>query len=136
MSVSSSAASYTLNVGAVGVVGSFMGMPLDAMILGAVAGAVIHGLSGATTRSHGLVTIITSTLLAGAFSPTIVGWLIHDLNFGNPESEASMLKPLVPVVIGACWPWLAPMVHQGAKQVFDALVGRIVKLVEFFGGTK
>ena len=136
MPVSSSAASYTLNVGAVGVVGSFMGMPLDAMILGAVAGAVIHGLTGAGTRSQGIVTIITSTLLAGAFSPPIVGWLIHNLEFGNPESESSMLKPLVSVLIGACWPWLAPMVHQGAKQVFDAVVGRIVKLVEFFGGTK
>lgn len=127
---------YTLNVGMVGVVGSFVGMPLDALILGAFAGGIIHGLSKAGTRGQGLVTVVTSTLLAGAFSPAVVGWLVHNFDFGGAEAGTAMLKPLVPVLIGATWPWIAPMVHQGAKQVFDAVVNRVIKLIEFIGGSK
>ena len=57
-------AAYAMNVGAVGIVGSFLGLPLEAMILGTIAGAVVHGLNRAVTRPNGIATIITSALLA------------------------------------------------------------------------
>ena len=131
-----SVSTYTLNVGIVSVAGSFIGMPLDAMVLGAIAGGIVHGRARAGTRLNGIVTVLISTILAGAFSPAIVGWAVHNFDFGDPSAEVSMMKPLIPVIIGAVWPWLAPMVHQGVKQVFDAAFGRIVKLIEFFGGSK
>lgn len=136
VSTTATASNYALNVGAVGVVGTFMGMPLDALILGAFAGAVAHGLNRAGGRSNGVVTIIASTLLAGAFSPAAVGWLVHYFDFGGSEYEAVMFKPLVPVLIGAAWPWLMPLISDGMKQVWAAFVGRMVGLIEFFGGSK
>lgn len=120
-----------LNVGEVGVIGSFMGMPLDALILGAFAGAVMHGLNRAGTKRHGIATIITSTLLAGAFSPAIIGYLIHHMHFAEEGARLEMLKPLVPVLIGASWPWLLPLVSDGLKDVWSAFVGRVIKFIDW-----
>ncbi|MFC3873328.1 hypothetical protein [Neisseria musculi] len=136
VNTTATASNYALNVGAIGVVGTFIGMPLDALILGAFAGAAAHGLNRAGKRSNGMATIIAGTLLAGAFSPAVVGWLVHYFDFGDTESETAMLKPLVPVLIGAAWPWLMAMISDGLKQVWAAFVGRVVKLIEFFGGDR
>lgn len=111
-------------------------MPLDALILGAIAGAVANGLNRAGGRSNGIVTIVASTLLAGAFSPAAVGWLVHYFDFGEANHEAVMFKPLVPVLIGAAWPWMMPLISDGLKQVWAAFVGRVIRLIEFFGGGK
>lgn len=126
-----SGAGYALNLGAVGVVGSFMGMPLDALILGVMAGAVMHGLNPAGSSRHGLTTVITSSLLAGAFSPSVVGLLIHHLDFGGAAVEAELLKPLVPVLIGGAWPWLIPLLSDGVRQIWSAVVERLIGI---FGG--
>ena len=123
-------ATYALNVGACGVVGTFLGLPLDALILGAIAGAVVHGLGYAVSRSNGIVTIITSTLLAGAFSPAVVGWLVHNIDFGSADAEMGMLKPLVPVLIGAAWPWMLPLISDGVKQIWAAAVQRVIKIID------
>ncbi len=122
---------YALNVGAVGVVGTFLGMPLDALILGAMAGAVAYGLNRAVTRPNGIATIITSTLLAGAFSPAIIGFAIHQINLGESSAEIAMLKPLVPVLIGAGWIWAMPHIADGLKRIWGAIVD---KCVQWFGG--
>ena len=43
----STGAPLVINIGAVGIAGTVAGMPLEAMILGAIAGAVAHGLNRA-----------------------------------------------------------------------------------------
>ena len=40
MPVETGAGAYVFNLGAVGVVGTLLGMPIEALILGAMAGAV------------------------------------------------------------------------------------------------
>lgn len=129
---------YALNVGAVGVVGTFLGLPIDALILGAISGAVVHGLGRTVSRGHGIVTIMTSTLLAGAFSPVVVGWLVHYFDVGGADAETAMLKPLVPVLIGAAWPWMLPLVSDGVKQIWSSAVQRVINVIDlkwmdFFG---
>lgn len=119
-------AANALNIGTVGIVGTFLGMPLEALILGAIAGSVAHGLSGATTRSRGIAAIMASTLLAGALSPAAVGWL--SLKLGMPPE---VLKAAVPVAIGAAWPWAMPHLADGLKRIWEALVHKCVK---WFGG--
>lgn len=131
-----STATYALNVGAVGIVGTFMGMPLDALILGAFAGAIMHGLSAVGSRANGITTIITSTLLAGAFSPAVVAWLIVNVDMGNPDYEESVFKPLVSVAIGGAWPWLLPLLSDGVKEIWAAVVGRFIRFIDYMGGGK
>ena len=126
MPVETGAGAYVVNMGAVGIVGSFLGLPLEAMILGTIAGAVVHGLNRAVTRHNGIATIITSALLAGAFSPAVSAWLSLQLEIGDtPDAEMILLKPLVPVLIGAAWPWILPMLNEGIKNL---LAGWIDKL--------
>lgn len=119
-------AAYALNVGAVGIVGSFLGLPLEAMILGTIAGAVVHGLNREVTRPNGIATIITSALLAGAFSPAISAWVALQLEIGDtPDAEMLLLKPLIPVLIGAAWPWLLPMINEGVKKLWNGWIRKL-----------
>ena len=128
------AAGYTLNLGAVGIVGTFLGMPLDALILGAIAGAVMHGRRNAGTRIGGISAVLTSMFLAGAFSPLIIGWLAHELNFAEQGARIGFLKPLIPVVIGAAWPWFLPILSDGLKRVADAIISRVLKFIDVWSG--
>ena len=129
MPVNTTTSAYALNIGTVGIVGTFLGMPLEALILGAAAGAVAHGLNRSGTRANGIATVITSTLLAGAFSPALVAWLALNFHLGEPEAELLLLKPLVPVLVGAAWPWALPLLADGAKKLWQGLITR-------FGGGK
>ena len=117
-------AAHALNIGTVGIVGTFLGMPLEALILGAAAGAVAHGLNRSGTRANGIATVITSTLLAGAFSPALVAWLALNFHLGEPEAELLLLKPLVPVWVGAAWPWALPLLEDGAKKLWQGWISR------------
>ena len=117
-------AAYALNIGTVGIVGTFLGMPLEALILGAAAGAVAHGLNRSGTRGNGIATVITSTLLAGAFSPAMVAWLALNFHLGEPGEELRLLKPLVPVLVGAAWPWALPLLEDGAKKLWQGWIKR------------
>ena len=44
MSLSSGGSNYVLNLGAVGITGTFLGMPIEALVLGALAGATVQSL--------------------------------------------------------------------------------------------
>ena len=41
----SAAAGYLVNIGVVGIAGTLFGLPLDALILGGLTGAVVQGFS-------------------------------------------------------------------------------------------
>ena len=126
MPVETGAGAYVFNLGAVGIVGSFLGLPLEAMILGTIAGAVVHGLNRAVTRHNGIATIITSAILAGAFSPAVSAWLVLQLEIGDTrDAEMILLKPLVPVLIGAAWPWILPMLNEGIKNLLAGWINKL-----------
>ncbi len=56
-------AAYAMNVGAVGIVGSFLGLPLEAMIFGTIAGAVVP-----QTLSDEVVRMVGNFELLGAYA--------------------------------------------------------------------
>ena len=133
MPVETGAGAYVVNLGAVGVIGTLFGMPIEALILGAMAGAVAQGLNPSGSRTKGISTVLVSMLLAGAFSPTGVEWLSSVVEISNDLSEQTMLRPLVPVLIGAAWPWAVPRLADGLTRFWD---GWVMKWVSKMGGDK
>ena len=99
MPVETGAGAYVVNFGAVGIIGTLFGMPMEALILGAMAGAVAQGLNPSGTRTKGISTVLVSMLLAGAFSPTAIGWLVKNIDIADGLAEEVLLRPLVPVLI-------------------------------------
>ena len=87
MPVETGAGSYVVNLGAVGVVGTLFGMPIEALILGAMAGAVAQGLNPSGSRTKGISTVLVSMLLAGAFSQAGIEWLSKLIEISNDLSE-------------------------------------------------
>lgn len=129
----SASAAYTVNVGAIGIIGTFIGMPIDALVLGAMAGAVMHGLNKTSSRANGMITVLTSTLIAGAFSPAVLGYAVRLLDLGDDAAEAEMLRPLVPFVLGGAWPWLLPLISDGLKRAWAVVLDKWLALI---GGKK
>ena len=133
MPVETGAGAYVVNLGAVGVVGTLFGMPIEALILGAMAGAVAQGLNPSGSRTKGISTVLVSMLLAGAFSPVVIEWLVKNIDIADGLNEQTLLRPLVPVLIGAVWPWVLPLLADGVKRFWD---GFVVAWIEKIGGGK
>lgn len=133
MPVETGAGAYVFNLGAVGVVGTLFGMPIEALILGAMAGAVAQGLNPSRTRTKGISTVLVSMLLAGAFSPVAIEWLAKNIDIADGLAEEVLLRPFVPVLIGAAWPWALPLLSDGAKKLWDEFV---LAWIRRFGGGK
>ena len=133
MPVETGASAYVLNFGAVGIIGTLFGMPIEALILGAMAGAVAQGLNPSGSRTKGISTVLVSMLLAGAFSPVAIEWLVKAIEIADNLSEQALLRPLAPVLIGAAWPWAVPRLADGLTRFWD---GWIMKWVSKMGGDK
>lgn len=114
---------YLINASAIGIAGTFLGMPIEALILGAAGGAIALGRGGVMTRGKAVSTILTSMMLAGAASPAVASWIAHYINLGSPEEEAALLKPLVPLAIGGCWQWILPRIGAKADELFQRIFG-------------
>ena len=93
---------------------SLLGMPVDALILGAIAAGIAHGLHGQTTRRVGWSRIGIGTLLAGAGAPVAVAALVLFVDLG---STATTIRPvaqaLAAIVIGAAWPKVSGVLLTG-----------------------
>ena len=133
MPVETGAGAYVVNLGAVGVVGTLFGMPIEALILGAMAGAVAQGLNPSGSRTKGISTVLVSMLLAGAFSPVAIEWLVKAIEIADNLSEQALLRPLAPVLIGAAWPWAVPRLADGLTRFWD---GWVMKWVSKMGSDK
>lgn len=102
-----------------------MGLPLEAMILGTIAGAVVHGLNRCVTQPNGIATIITSAF----------GWCIQPGHIGmggfatgnrrHARYRNNVGKPLVPVLIGAAWPWFLPMLNDGIQNLWAGWINKL-----------
>ena len=87
----------------------------------------IDGLSNTTNwvviaRSLGFSEV--SSAQTGAFSPALVAWLALQFDLGEPEAELLLLKPLVPVLVGAAWPWALPLLADGVKKLWQGWISR------------
>ena len=137
MPVETGVGAYVMNFGAVGIVGTLFGMPIEALILGAMAGAVAQGLNPSGTRTKGISTVLVSMLLAGAFSPVTIEWLAKNIDIADGLNEQILLRPFVPVLIGAAWPWALPLLSDGVKKLWDGFVVVLIdRLINLFGGGK
>lgn len=112
---------YALNVSLVGITGAFLGMPAEALILGALGGAISLARAEVMTRGKAITTIIASMLFAGTASPIAVAWLIKHIELAHAEEELLYLKALVPFVIGATWQWALPFIARKAEQILQSL---------------
>ena len=133
MPVETGVGGYVVNLGAVGVVGTLFGMPIEALILGAMAGAVAQGLNPSGSRTKGISTVLVSMLLAGAFSQAGIEWLSKLIEISTDLSEQALLRPLVPVLIGAAWPWAVSRLADGLTRFWD---GFVVAWINKLGGDK
>jgi ABC-type uncharacterized transport system permease subunit len=126
MSLSSGGTNYVLNLGAVGIAGTFLGMPIEALVLGALAGAIIQSIQPSIKRLSGVTNVVTSTLLAGAFTPALQYAIETKLGIENANV---FFSAAIPVLIGGAWPWLLPIVAEGGKRI-------LISLLDKLGGSK
>lgn len=115
----SDASGHVLNMGIIGLSGTLAGMPLEALVLGAVAGALHHGLKEPGSRKSGILVIITSMLLAGSLSPMITAYLT--LNLGL---EQEVFKAAVPMLIGLGWSWATPLLNDGLRRLWAGWIDK------------
>ena len=109
LETSAAAGGYLVNIGVIGIAGTLFCLPLDALILGGLTGAVVQGLRPASTRRAGFFSIMLSMLLAGAVAPLLMDWTAKHI--GLSDGDAELLRPLLPVAIGGGWPWLMPLLR-------------------------
>lgn len=112
-----------INLGVIGLAGTLFGMPLDALALGAFAGLAVNANNPASSWWRVLVLVAVSTLWAGAFSPVLVLALLHLLPFGAAAEQP--LNIAVPVLIGGCWSWVAPLLRDAAKQLLTVWLHKL-----------
>ena len=110
---------HMLNMGMIGLSGTLAGMPLEALVLGAVAGALHHGLKEPGSRKNGMLVIITSMLLAGSLSPMIMAYLALSLGL-----EQEVFKAAVPMLIGLGWSWAAPLLNDGLRRLWAGWIDK------------
>ena len=110
---------HVLNMGMIGISGTIAGMPLEALVLGAVAGALHHGLKEPGSRKNGLLVIIISMMLAGSLSPVIMAYLALSLGL-----EQEVFKAAVPMLIGLGWSWAAPLLNDGLRRLWAGWIDK------------
>ncbi|OAM27301.1 MULTISPECIES: hypothetical protein [Eikenella] len=115
----SNASGHVLHVSVIGLSGTLAGMPLEALVLGAVAGALHHGLKEPGSRKNGILVMITSMILAGALSPVIMAYLSLRLGL-----ERELFQAAVPVLIGFGWSWAAPLLSDGLRRLWAGWIDK------------
>lgn len=109
---SASTATYVVNVGAVGIVGKFMGLPIDLMVLGAMAGVAMVALQSQTSRKQALGSVVVSVLLASVVSPPAAHAVAREYAL-----DQTSLEYLVAIASGLTWPWIAPVFGTVLKDI-------------------
>ncbi len=103
---------------------SIFGMPVDALLLGAIAAGIAHGLREQTTRRAGWSRIGIGTLLAGAGAPVVTAVACMAMDFGVAESTIKpVAQALSAIVIGAAWPNLTGVLLTGLSDLIAKFTG-------------
>lgn len=103
---------------------SLLGMPVDALLLGAIAAGIAHGLRGQTTRRVGWSRIGIGTLLAGAGAPVATAVACMAMDFGAAEQAVKpVTQALAAIVIGAAWPNLTGVLLTGLSDLIAKFTG-------------
>lgn len=115
-----------VNIGTIGIVGTVLGMPVEALVIGTVAGIVSNGLRESTSIKRGMFSIVTSALMAGAFTPIISTYFS-----GKAGINYNLMSTATAFAIGAAWPNAVPIISDGLNKIWSAIVD---KGIRFFGG--
>lgn len=100
------------------------GMPADALLLGAIAAGIAHGLREQTTRRAGWSRIGIGTLLAGSGAPVVTAVACLFVDFGAAESTIKpVAQALSAIVIGAAWPNLTGVLLTGLSDLIAKFTG-------------
>ena len=103
---------------------SLFGMPVDALLLGAIAAGIANGLRRQTTRRVGWSRIGIGTLLAGAGAPVAAAIACMFVDFGQAESTIKpVAQALSAIVIGAAWPNLTGVLLTGLSDLIAKFTG-------------
>ena len=103
---------------------SIFGMPVDALLLGAIAAGIAHGLREQTTRRAGWSRIGIGTLLAGAGAPVVTAVACLFVDFCAPESKNKpTAQALSASVICAAWPNLTGVLLTGLSDLIAKFTG-------------
>ena len=103
---------------------SLLGMPADALLLGAISAGIAHGLREQTTRRAGWSRIGIGTLLAGAGAPVATAVACMAMDFGAAESTIKpVAQALSAIVIGAAWPNLTGVLLTGLSDLIAKFTG-------------
>lgn len=121
---SSTLAGCLLHGAAYGACLRLLGMPVDALLLGAIAAGIAHGLREATTRRTGWSRIGIGTLLAGAGAPIVAAVALLVVDFGEAATTVRpVAQALAAVIIGAAWPKLSSVGLQALQDVINKFTG-------------
>lgn len=121
------AAVYTFG-GAVGA-GYLLGMPVDAVALGAVASAAVTMISQPQSRWMVVAYTVIGGLLGGAFAPPLTHWLIGESGNAHPalvEQRMQFAHVFAPVVVGLMWQFFLKI----ARTLLPTFEKRADELVE------
>jgi hypothetical protein len=116
---STSAAAFT--VGTVSIVGTFLGMHYDALLLGLFGGLIMLARQQAATRLIAFSSVTLSTLFAGAMSPVAASVVVaYTAALTLDEARISCAA-----LIGCGWQSMAPIITDFVKQSFGAIGKKI-----------
>lgn len=121
MPVNTSNGAYFVYLGTFTVSGSFIGMPFDALFVGAVTGGLV--IANSDTRLEGgrvLARLLMSMFLAGVFTPALTH-LAAKMPILSTIDEQN-LRICVAALIGAGWSWAAPILVAAVKRLLDTTV--------------
>ena len=113
---SATTSSYVVNVGAVGIVGRFMGLPIDLMMLGAMAGVAMIAMQNPLSRKQALGSVVVSVLLASVVAPPAAHAISREY-----ELDQSSIEYLIAISAGLTWPWIAPVFASVLKEVATSI---------------
>ena len=114
-----SVAAFT--VGTVSVVGTFLGMHYDALLLGLFGGLIMLARQQASTRLLAFSSVTLSTLFAGAMSPVAASVVVaYTAAMTLDEARISCAA-----LIGCGWQSMAPLITDFVKQLFAGAVKKV-----------
>ncbi|ULJ59731.1 hypothetical protein [Wielerella bovis] len=127
-------------------VGYFIfGMPLDAVVLGAMASAAVLAFEPPKSIAAAVAYTVIGGLLGGAIAPILGGVLLDMLATEFPrliEAERTFIHVCAPVVIGLSWQILVrllnhayPVIEQKLDKLIDKTLNKLAEVaVEWLNG--
>ncbi len=121
MAEPSSTTAAAISVGTVSIVGTFLGMHYDALLLGLFGGLLMLARQQATNRFTAFSGVTLSALFAGAISPVTASIIVSYVSFITLE-EARICSA---AVVGCGWQSFAPIILDNLSATLKSLRSKL-----------